>query len=65
MKSTREPKRSFLKDSLLAKLPWTQVSRRSGPAPGEAPNGDVVYGVRTSDDIARGFSSRDKGSVRR
>jgi len=65
MKSTKEPKRNFLKESLLAKLPWTQVSRRSGPPPGEVPSGDVVYGVRTSDDIARGFGSRDKGSVRR
>lgn len=54
-----EPTKDFLKLSALAKLPWTKVSRRSMPAPGTAAQGDVVYGVRSSDDIVRGFGARD------
>jgi hypothetical protein len=65
MKSTKEPTKDFLKKGAIASLSWTQVSRRSGPAAGTVPSGDVVYGIRTSDDIARGFAGRDKSSVRR
>lgn len=54
-----EPTKEFLKKGLLSRLPWTKVSRRSTPAPGSAPDGDVVYGVRSTDDIARGFGRHD------
>ena len=64
MKSTKGPTKEFLQKGPLANLPWTKVSRRSAPLPGSAPEGDVAYGVRSSEDIVRGFGRRDKSSLR-
>ena len=63
MKS-KGPSRDYLQKGAAAELAWTTVSRRTSPPPGAPAEGEVAYGVRSSEDIVTGFGRRDKSGAR-
>lgn len=58
MKSDKNPGTSLPLKGTLAKLPRVSVSRKS--ANKSARNDNVVYGIRTAEDIAEAFGRRER-----